>query len=64
MIKANLHIRKLPEPIVINTATPSLDSRSSLTDFVYVQLHDINNLFSARHTLMSLQALYTQNSRI
>ncbi len=50
VIKANLHIRKLPEPIVIDTATPSLDSRSSLTDFVYVQLHDINNLFSACRT--------------
>ncbi len=50
VIRANLRIRKLPEPIVIDTATPSLDSRSSLTDFVYVQLHDPQNLFSARRT--------------
>lgn len=50
VIKANLRICKLPEPIVIDTATPSLDSRSSLTDFVYVQLHNINNLFSACRT--------------
>ncbi|PBK81841.1 hypothetical protein ARMGADRAFT_1090906 [Armillaria gallica] len=48
--RANLHVCKLPEPIIIDTATPSENSRSALTKFVHVQLHDTNNLFSAHKT--------------
>ncbi len=47
--RANLCICKLPVPIMIDTATPSMNSQSSLTEFVHVQLHDSNNLFSAVH---------------
>ncbi|PBK80883.1 hypothetical protein ARMGADRAFT_1091885 [Armillaria gallica] len=48
--RANLHVRKLLEPIIIDTATPSENSRSALTEFVHIQLHDANNLFSACKT--------------